>query len=85
MNRETKVDILTMIYQFVVCGTLFWFLVYSDFQVRLLGNVISSLNSIGLGFNIPLWYLITLIFSIIGVIGFYIQRKVHLKHELKKS
>jgi len=81
MQKETKIDILTMLYQFVFCGTLFWLLIYLKNSPKLSGSVISTLDSISTSLGIDLGFFIISIFIIFGTLGLYIQRRISLKKQ----
>ena len=79
MNREKKTDILKMIYQFLAAGAIFWLAILGR-ETPLVGKAIYSLQD---NYGLNVWGLILILFAIIGVVGIFIQRKIHIKQHGK--
>ena len=71
MKKETKTDIIKMIYQFILAGTLFWIAIYQK-STPIIGNVIAPIGEAGKKFGISFWFSMIIVFSIIGVVGLII-------------
>jgi len=79
MLSETKKDIFVMIYQFIFAGLCFWIATFVGLQPSVSGGVISPYAKFSISSEAWRWIIIG--FSLIGVLGLYIQRKIHLKGE----
>jgi len=79
MKQKTKRIIYTWIYQFLGLGTIFWIGIYGR-QTPLMGKVIAPLYSLQDNHGVNAWGLILILFGLIGLIGIFIQRKIHIKY-----